>query len=114
MMIPVSMSTKIVVIKKNISDFIIVSILKLYHKLRPGIHACFLLYCFIISRYSSVAEHYFRKVGTWVRFPLSAPKCYNLLMKIMEKEQYRRLAIFFMISGVGALWLTFWWYKLAF
>lgn len=25
------------------------------------------------SRYSSVAEHYFRKVGTWVRFPLSAP-----------------------------------------
>lgn len=26
------------------------------------------------SRYSSVAEHCFRKAGTWVRFPLSAPK----------------------------------------
>ena len=24
------------------------------------------------GRYSSVVEHYFRKVGTWVRFPLSA------------------------------------------
>lgn len=30
----------------------------------------------MISRNSSVAEHYFRKVGTWVRFPLSA--LYNM------------------------------------
>ena len=34
-----------------------------------------------LSRYSSVVEHYFRKVETWVRFPPSALFFIVLLLK---------------------------------
>lgn len=32
-------------------------------------------------------------------------------MKIIAKKQFKDLAVFVMVSGLGALWLTYWWYK---
>ncbi len=32
-------------------------------------------------------------------------------MKIINKKSSRTFAIFLVIAGIGALWLTFWWYK---
>lgn len=32
-------------------------------------------------------------------------------MKIIVKKRFQDLALFIMVSGLGALWLTYWWYK---
>ncbi len=32
-------------------------------------------------------------------------------MKIIVKKRFKDLALFIMVSGFGALWLTYWWYK---
>lgn len=32
-------------------------------------------------------------------------------MKIITKKQSKNLALFLIVSGLGALWLTYWWYK---
>lgn len=33
-------------------------------------------------------------------------------MKTLSIKQYKRFSIFIIVSGLGALWLTFWWYMI--
>ncbi len=60
-----------------------------------------------LSRYSSVAEHYFRKVETWVRFPLSAQNliCISQFMDLPLKPltgKYDASAAYLTVyAGVG-------------
>lgn len=34
-------------------------------------------------------------------------------MKIIAKKQFKDLGVFMIVSGLGALWLTYWWYQAA-
>ncbi len=76
---------------------------------------------FVVATLAQLVEHGFRKAGV----PSSilgggsviviSKILYNSsIMKIISKKNSVSFSWFLLIAGVGALWLTFWWFKLGF